>query len=104
MIDTSILSRDLLLQVVFDVRARSDVVVTSIECIIGQKEHENGSPDYAAPVHLAWRRAWSTREELEKPEHHEEAQRNDINRVACFAKIKSRSRELFAAESFLKDT
>ena len=76
----------------------------SPERVVGHEEDEDACPYHAAPIHLARRRAWSSREELEYPEHREEAQRNDVNRVAGFAKVESRRWERFAAESPLEDT
>lgn len=74
------------------------------ERVVGHEEDEDACPYHTAPVHLARHRAWSSREELENEEHREEAQRNDVNRVADFAKVESRSWERFAAESLLEDT
>lgn len=76
----------------------------SLERIVGHGEDEDTCPYHATPVHLARRRARSSREELEYPEHREEAQRNDVNRVTGFAKVESRSWERLAAESLLEDT
>ena len=76
----------------------------SPERVVGHEEDKDACPYYAAPVHLARRRVWSSREELECPEHREEAQRNDVNRVTGFAKVESGSRERFATESLLEDT
>ena len=90
--------------VIFDVRDRSYVIVPSPERVVGHEEDENACPYHAAPVHLARCRVWSSREELEHPEHREEAQRSDVNRIAGFTKVESRSWERFAAESLLEDT
>ena len=83
------------------VRDRSYVVVPSPERVIGHKEDQYACPYYAAPIHLARRRIWSSREELEYPEHREEAQRNNVDRIAGLAKVEARSWEFFAAESLL---
>lgn len=98
-----ILSLGTLLCVIFNVRDRSYVVVASPERVVGHEEDEDAYPYHAAPIHLARHRAWSSREELEHPEHHEEAHRNDVNSVAGFSKVESRSWELFTAESLLED-
>lgn len=103
-IEGFILSLDPLLYVISNVRDRSYVIVAPPERVVGQAIDENACPYQAAPVHLARRRAWSSREELGYPEHGEEAQRNDVNRVAGFAKVESRSWECFATESLLEDT
>lgn len=89
--------------VILDVRDRSYVIVPSPEQVVGHEEDEDAYPYHAAPVHLAWHRAWSCREELEYPEHREEAKRNDVNRIAGFSKVESRSWELFAADSLVED-
>ena len=98
-----ILSREPLFYVIFDVRDRSYVVVPSPDRVVGHEEDEDTYPYHTAPVHLARRRAGSSREELEYPEYSEEAQRNDVNRVAGFAKAESRIWERFAAKSLLED-
>lgn len=87
-----------------NVRDRSNVVMPSPEGVVGHEENEDACPYHAAPIHLARHRARSSREELEYPEHYEETQCNDIHRVAGFAKVESRSWELFAAKSLLEDT
>ena len=74
------------------------------ERVIGHEEDEDAYPYHAAPIHRARRRAWSSREELEQPEHNEEAQRNDVDRVAGFSKVESRRWERYAAESPMEDT
>ena len=73
----------------------------SPECVVGHEENEDAYPYHAAPVHLARRRARSSREELEYPKHREKAERNDIDNIAGFAKVKARYWEHFAAESLL---
>ena len=60
---------DPFLHVIFDVRDRSYIVVPAPERVVGHEEDENARPYDAAPVHVARRRAWSSREELEHPEH-----------------------------------
>lgn len=87
-----------------NVRDRSYVVMPSPDRVVGHEEHEDACPYHAAPIHLARRRVWSSRKELEYPEHYEEAQRNDVHRVSGFAKAESRRWERFAAESLLEDT
>ena len=74
------------------------------ESIVGHEEDENAGPYDAAPVHIARRRARSSREELEYPEHREKAQCNDVNRIASFAKVEARSWEGFSAKSLVEDT
>ena len=74
------------------------------ERVVGHEEDENARPYDAAPVHVTRRRAWSSREELEYPEHREKAQSNDVNRIAGFAKVEARSWEGFSAESLVQDT
>ena len=76
----------------------------SPERVVGHEEDEDARPYDAAPVHVARCRAWSSREELEQPEHREKAQCNDVNRVAGFAKVEARSWEGFSAESLVEDT
>lgn len=93
-----------LLYVISDIPDRSYVIVPSPERVVGHEEDEDACPYHAAPVHVAWRRVWSSREELECPEHHEEAQRNNVNRVASFAKVESRRWERSAAQSLLENT
>lgn len=66
--------------------------------IIGHKEYQNGCPYHAAPIHLSRCRIWSGREELERPEDHEETERDDVDRVTCFPKIETRDWERFAAK------
>ena len=90
--------------VTFDVRDRSYVIVPTPERVVGHEEDEDACPYYATPVHLARHRIWSSREELEHPEHREEAQRNGVNRVAGFAEVESRRWEPLSAESLLEDT
>ena len=93
-----------LLYVVSDVRDRPYIVVPSPERVVGHEEDKDACPYHAAPIHLARRRAWSSWEELEYPEHREEAQCNDVNRIAGFAKVEPRSWERFAVEPLLEDT
>ena len=76
----------------------------SPERVVGHEEDEDACPYHAAPVHLARRRARSSREELKYPEHREEAQRNDVDRIAGFAKVEARSWERFAAQSLSENT
>ena len=61
------------LQVIFDIRDRSYIVVPSPERVVGHEEDEHARPYDAAPVHIARCRAWSSREELEHPEYREKA-------------------------------
>lgn len=72
--------------------------------VVSHEEDEDARPDHAAPVHLARRRARSRGEELEEPEHGEESQRDDVDRVAGFAEVEARGWERFAAESLAEDT
>ena len=103
-IEDFILSLCPLLDIIANIRDRSYVLVPSPERVVSHEENEDGCPYHAAPVHLAWRRARSSWEKLEKPEHREEAQRNDVDRVTGLSKVESRSWELFAANSLLEDT
>ena len=74
------------------------------KCVVGHKKDEHACPYHAAPIHLARGWVWSSRKELKEPEHGKEAQRNDVDRVAGFAKIEPRRWERFATESLLEDT
>ena len=98
-----VLSLSPLLYVIFNVHDRSYVVVSSPDRVVGREKDEDTCPYHAAPVHLARCRAWSSREELEYPEHREKTQRNNVNRITGFAKVESRRWEPFATESLLED-
>lgn len=74
------------------------------ERVVGHEEDEDARPDDAAPVHVARRRARSSGEELEYPEHREKAQGNNIDRIPRSAKVEARSWEGFSAESLVEDT
>lgn len=76
----------------------------SPERVVGHEEDEDARPYDTAPVHVARCRAWSSREELEHPEHREKAQCNDVYRIAGFAKVEARSWEGFSAESLVEYT
>ncbi|KAL8767136.1 MAG: hypothetical protein Q9194_006076 [Teloschistes cf. exilis] len=73
------------------------------ERVISHEKDEDACPYHAAPVHVARRRVRGGREELKDPEHREEAQRGDVDRVSGLAKVEARSWEGFAAESFVED-
>ncbi|KAL9580948.1 MAG: hypothetical protein Q9203_006101 [Teloschistes exilis] len=73
------------------------------ERVISHEKDEDACPYHAAPVHVARRRVRGGREELKDPEHREEAQRDDVDRVSGLAKVEARSWEGFAAESFVED-
>lgn len=92
------------LYVIFDKRNRSHVVMPAPKRVIRHEEDEDARPDDAAPVHLARRRARSRGEELEQPEHGEESQRDDVDRVAGSAEVEAGKRERVAAEALAEDT
>ena len=75
----------------------------SVKSVVGHEEDQNACPYHTAPVHLTWCWAWSSRKELEDPKYYEKAERNDVNRIASFSKIESRSWECFAAQSLLEN-
>ena len=83
---------------------RSDVVVPPPERVVGHEEDEDACPYHAAPIHITRRWVWTGREELEEPEHREETQRDDVDRVASFTKVESRRWEKFTAKSLMEDT
>lgn len=95
---------NLISYIILNVRDRSHVIVSSVESVVAHEKDENTRPYYAAPIHVARCWVWSSREELKYPEHREEAQCNDVNRIAGSTKAESRSWERFPAESLLEDT
>ena len=74
------------------------------ERVVGHEEEQDARPDDAAPVHVARRRARRSGEELEDPEHGEEAQGDDIDRVAGSAEVEARGWEGVSAEALVEDT
>ena len=76
--------------------------MSSYKEIICHEENEDTRPDHATPVHLRWIWVWTGWEELEYPKHTEEAQSNDVDYIAGFAKVEARRREFAGGEPLVK--